>query len=140
MSNQTQSSALVLGLFIFLGLVVLGYLLGNSAIKFRQLERSVTVKGLSEREYPADVVIWPIEFMVADNSLEQLYATIEKNTGLIRGFLVERGVQVDEISFSAPLITDKTAQQWANYPSSANRESYSAVTIMNPAPSIYLPD
>ena len=48
MSETNKSSAFVLGAFIFLGLSVLGYLLANAAIRYKEFERSVTVKGLAE--------------------------------------------------------------------------------------------
>jgi len=57
MSITNKTGALILGVFVFLGLSTLGYLLGNAAVEFKQFDRSVTVKGLSEREYPADIVI-----------------------------------------------------------------------------------
>lgn len=50
MTKQMVKSALILGLFIALGLSVLGLQLGNAAIQVKQYERSVTVKGLSEYE------------------------------------------------------------------------------------------
>ncbi|HAG94986.1 MAG TPA: hypothetical protein DCL78_12770, partial [Gammaproteobacteria bacterium] len=62
MSDKNTSGAFLLGLFVCLGLLGLGYVLGGSAIKFKEYERTVTVKGLSEREYDADIVIWPIQF------------------------------------------------------------------------------
>ncbi|MEJ2057897.1 MAG: hypothetical protein P8X39_08690 [Desulfofustis sp.] len=46
------------GFFVFLGLACLGYLLADALVTFKEFERSVTAKGLSEREVPADVVIW----------------------------------------------------------------------------------
>ncbi len=112
--NNNTASALVLGVFILAGLSVLGYLLGNAALDFKQLERSVTVKGLSEREYDADIVIWPIQFTAAENNLESLYLAIEKNTNLIRSFLSDKGIKPEEITFSSPAITDKSAQQYGN--------------------------
>ena len=69
MLSERKSSAFILGLFIFLGLFSIGYILGKSALEFKQHERSVTVKGLSEREYPADIVIWPISFTETSNDL-----------------------------------------------------------------------
>jgi hypothetical protein len=36
MQQNNRVSALVLGVFIFLGLTCLGYLLGKSAIKFKE--------------------------------------------------------------------------------------------------------
>jgi hypothetical protein len=112
MQRENTGSALVLGVFILLGLAALGYLLGDAAIRFKQFERSVTVKGLSEQEYPADVVIWPIQFTLAGNELAALYATLENNTARIRTFLQDSGIETTEITVSAPVITDKSAQSY----------------------------
>ena len=114
MTENSKVSALVLGVFIFLGLATLGYLLGNAAIKFKEYERTVTVKGLSEREYEADIVIWPIQFTEASNNLGELYDSIERSTEKIRIFLEENGISQEEITFSIPSITDKSAQQYGN--------------------------
>jgi hypothetical protein len=112
MHRENTATALVLGVFILLGLATLGYLLGDAAIRFKQFERSVTVKGLSEQEYPADVVIWPIQFTLAGNELAELYATLEDNTARIRRFLQDSGIETTEITVSAPVITDKSAQSY----------------------------
>ncbi len=114
MGENNKSSALILGIFILLGLSSLGYLLGNAAIKFKEYERTVTVKGLAEREYPADIVIWPVQFTEANNDLEGLYNSIENSTNKIKTFLEKQGIQPSEISLSSPAITDKSAQQYGN--------------------------
>jgi hypothetical protein len=114
MSITNKTGALILGFFVFLGLSTLGYLLGNAAIEFKQFDRSVTVKGLSEREYPADIVIWPIQFTAAGNDLESLYNAIELNTKKIVSFLGNNSINADEITLSSPAITDKSAQQYGN--------------------------
>ena len=90
MQENNKASAFILGAFLAFGLIVSGYLLGNTAIKFKEYERSVTVKGLSEQEHKADIVIWPIQFTVADNNLEQLYNSIEVSSDLINDFLENR--------------------------------------------------
>ena len=114
MALNSKAGSLILGIFIFLGLSSLGYLLGSSAIKFREYERTVTVKGLSEREVAADVVIWPIQFTAAGNNLEELYDAIDANTKRISEFLTDRGIGKEEISVTTPAITDKSAQQYGN--------------------------
>jgi hypothetical protein len=118
MNNTTPHNeklgALLLGVFIFLGLTVLGWLLGTSAVRVKQFERSVTVKGLSEREYPADVVIWPIQFTAAGDELQALYATIEDNTARVKRFLLAQGIAADDITASAPALTDRSTQQYGN--------------------------
>ncbi|RYV03993.1 hypothetical protein SOPP22_00830 [Shewanella sp. OPT22] len=114
MKNTNYQSALILGILIALGLSILGYTLGNSAIKYRQFERTVNVKGLSERDYPADVVIWPIQYTVADNKISGIYDSIETNTTKIKDFLIKNGIKASEISVSSPEITDKSAQRYSS--------------------------
>ena len=114
MMISNRSGAFILGVFVFLGLTSLGYLLGNSAIKLKEYERTVTVKGLSEREFAADIVIWPIQFNLAGNNLEKLYDALDSSADKIRLFLKEKGIDKSEITFSTPSITDKSAQQYGN--------------------------
>lgn len=114
MKQTREYSSLTLGVFIFLGLSVLGYMLYIATLEFKQFERSVTVKGLSEREYPSDVVIWPIKFALAGNDLEKLYTSIEENTQKIKTYLEKKDIKQEEISFSAPSIFDKSAQQYSD--------------------------
>ncbi len=112
MRETSRTGALILGFFIFLGLAALGLILGNAAIDFKEYERTVTVKGLSEREFEADIVIWPIQFTEAGNDLAQLYASMEVSTAKIKEFLENNGLGAKEISYSSPAITDKSAQQY----------------------------
>lgn len=114
MTIVNRTSAVILGLCLVLGLSALGYLLGNAAIQYKEYERTVTVKGLSEREYTADIVIWPIQFSAASNDLEQIYKSIDASSAKISEFLVNAGIDPSEISYAAPSITDKSAQRYGN--------------------------
>ncbi|MCD6117968.1 SIMPL domain-containing protein [bacterium] len=114
MENKIFSNSLVLGISIFLGLSALGFLIGRSAIKVKEYERTVRVKGLSEREYPADIVLWPIKFTAASNDLSALYSSLEQSTKKIRAFLKKNGIDESEISVSLPYVTDKLAQQYGS--------------------------
>ena len=98
MSEYNKFNAFILGAFIFIGLAALGYLLGNAAIKFKEYERTVTAKGLSEHEYKADIVIWPIQFNEASNDLTKLYSSIETSTSEIKTFLIKNGIDEKRIS------------------------------------------
>jgi hypothetical protein len=112
--QSTRASAFILGVFVFIGLSALGYLLGDAAIEYKQYDRSVTVKGLSEREFEADIVIWPIQFTAAGNDLESLYGSIEQSTVKTQAFLNNNGISREEVTLSVPAITDKSAQQYGN--------------------------
>ncbi len=112
MPTESRTGAAILGAFIFLGLATAAWLAGDAALRFKAYERTVTVKGLSEREYDADIVLWPIQFSAANNDLGDLYVTMEGHVAKIRGFLEERGIAPGEITVASPVITDKSAQQF----------------------------
>ncbi len=104
------------GLFIAIGLVALAYLISQTALKIKGLERTVSVKGLSERLVKANVAIYPIEFTVADNNPFNLYKKISFYKDAVLKFLKNEGFSDGEISISPPNITDNYAN---NYNSNA---------------------
>jgi len=110
--NLPTRNAVILALGLVIGLSALGSLLASAAIKYRELERTVTVKGLSVREFPADVVIWPIQFTSASNELGELYQSVDRNANLINEFLLHNGIEQAAISRAEPAIVDKSAQQY----------------------------
>jgi len=114
MTEINKYNMLILGASLLIGLSLLGFLLGNAAIEVKQFDRTVTVKGLSEREYEADIVIGPIQFTIASNDLGDMYTSIDKNSGRIRSFLENAGIGKEEITTSPPSITDKSAQQYGS--------------------------
>lgn len=129
MSSSNARPALIVGVSLILGLAALGALLGNALLDFRQLDRSVTVKGLSEREQLADVVIWPIAFVETGNELTTLYQQIDDNTAKIRAFLTERGIAENDISIQPPAVTDKVAQQYGNNTAPFRYSANQTVTV-----------
>ena len=114
MYQRRTFEAFLLGLFLCGGLIGLGYLLSNGILEMKKLERTVTVKGLSEREAPADIAIWPISFSEADNDLTALYGTIQKKTDIITTFLKGNGFGDADISISVPAIIDREAQSYGD--------------------------
>jgi hypothetical protein len=111
MTNE-QKSAFTLGAFICIGMIATGVILSSSAIRFKEYERVLAVKGLAEKEVPADIAVWPIRFTAANNDLMGLYATMEANTHQIVSYLKTAGFDTTEITTASPLITDKLAQEY----------------------------
>jgi hypothetical protein len=106
------TTAIILGIFIFLSAGVLGYTVWKSTVTFKAFERTVTVKGLAEKESPADIVIWPIKFTEAGNDLTELYQVLENRTAQVKKFLSDHGIKEEQITISPPAITDKWAQSY----------------------------
>jgi hypothetical protein len=129
MQENSKVNVFILGFFIFLGLFALGYLLANAAIKVKEYERTVTAKGLSEREYPADIIIWPIQFTEASNELIKLYSSVDASSLKIKHFLQKKGISEKEISFSSPVITDKSAQQYGNAKAEFRYTAMQTITV-----------
>ncbi|UTJ06829.1 hypothetical protein [Arcobacter roscoffensis] len=102
MSNLSSKSIYILGISIFLGLSSLGYFLVKGVKTYKQFDRSVTVKGLSQKEFKANIVLWPIKFAVASNDLNDLNKQIESNTKTIIEFLKEHKIMEDEWTIPAP--------------------------------------
>ena len=110
MNDKGTSPAFVLGVFICIGLALLGYFISGGITRIKALDRTVTVKGLSEREVPANIAIWPIKFSEADNNLNNLFSTLQRKNTIIIEFLKSQGFKDEEISTSAPAIQDRQAQ------------------------------
>lgn len=106
----TSRSALILGLCLALGGIIAAAIIGYSLHQVRSSEQFVTVRGLSEREIPADLAFWPMAFMVTGNQLPELQQELERDSSEIESFLSELGFPAEDISRSAPEVNDRVAQ------------------------------
>lgn len=92
---------------------VFGMLVQKSMSRFVDKERSVTVKGLSEREVPADKVIWPLVYKELGNDPSELYQRFEKKNSMVVAFLKKYGLSEKEITINPPQIKDRFADSWS---------------------------
>lgn len=92
---------------------VFGMLVQKSLLRFVDKERSVTVKGLSEREVPADKVIWPLVYKELGNDPSELYQRFEKKNSMVVAFLKKYGLSEKEITINPPQIKDRFADSWS---------------------------
>lgn len=92
---------------------VFGFFVQKSLLRFVDKERSVTVKGLSEREVPADKVIWPLVYKELGNDPSELYQRFEKKNSMVVAFLKKYGLSEKEITINPPQIKDRFADSWS---------------------------
>lgn len=114
MKERNHTGFITLGIAIFMGLVAVGYFVRSAAISFKQFDRVVTVKGLAEQEHLADIVIWPIQFSETGNSLDGTFTALDNSASMVEEFLLGLGLTSDEITFSSPLLTDRSAQRYGS--------------------------
>ena len=112
MERNSFWSYAVLGIAIGLGICVAGLSLSHAMFEIRAAQRSVSVRGLAEREVEADLAIWPLSFEIATNDLADLQRQMEAKREAIREFLAAAGFDASEISLSSPRIRDTQAEYY----------------------------
>jgi len=90
------------------GLILGGYLLGDGLKRARDADRSVTVRGLAEREVTADLATWTISFSSTDPQLSSAQAEIGRDTEVIRTFFRDLGFPADELQPSGVNVSQFT--------------------------------
>lgn len=94
-------------LILALGAVIAAFVMAGAIRDFRMADRFVEVKGLSERELPADLAIWPITYNLATPSLDALRRQLDQADEAIMAYLKLRGFDDAEITRSPPQINDQ---------------------------------
>ena len=118
---MSKISVTILGIFFVVCSIVLGYGFMQGIMAFKSMDRSVVVKGLSEREVQADVMIFPVSFTRANNDLNLLYRDLAEDSKKILMFLEKEGIKKEEITLKAPRITDKVGNSYSEVQNIAYR-------------------
>ena len=84
------------------------FLAGQTIRSVKRMDEYVTVKGLSEREVPADLAIWPVAFAVNAGDLAGLQKQIQDGRATVTRYLTENGFEPGELSNAPPQISDVT--------------------------------
>ena len=113
-NNNFVAPALVLGVCLAIGIILAGYFFAAGVMETRRGDRTVTVRGLAEREVTADWVAWPLTFRVTGKDLSILQDSITRNRKLIIDFLLKQGFPAAEITTRPPNTVDVEAQSYNN--------------------------
>lgn len=125
MTNKVIIASAVLAV----GLLALGLCIRGGLKSFNDSQRIVEVRGLSEREVPADQVTWPISFKLTGNELPAVYAQVSSTNNVIVEFLRANGIAEKDISVSAPQVNDLSADRYNSQPIPFNYSVTSVVTV-----------
>jgi len=101
------------------GLVAGGYLLGNGLLRAHEAERSVTVRGLAERDVTADLATWTLSYSSTAPDLATAQAGVDRDTQSIHQFFKDLGFPADAIQPSAVNVSQFTTD---GIPSSTVRQ------------------
>ncbi|HEY0163920.1 MAG TPA: SIMPL domain-containing protein [Sphingomicrobium sp.] len=104
MFQHLQSSgAIMLGaVAIFsMGLTTSGYVLGDGLRRAKMAERTVSVRGVSERDVTADLATWTVSFLDEGTTLAPVQASVDQKSRAVRAFFARAGFAPEEISDTA---------------------------------------
>ena len=97
MRNLSSPAAILSAAILSLGIIVGGYLLGDGLLRAREADRSVTVRGLAERDVVADTAAWVMSYSAQGAVLEDVQSDIAEDTDTIRAFFAELGFPDDAL-------------------------------------------
>ena len=105
MKGNTKN--MILGIALVLAALVLGIFMVCTVKTLKSYDDTVTVRGLCEKEVPADRVVLRISYSAQDNSLVDLRHAIEDNDKTIIDMLKQAGFTDDEIKYTSARINDR---------------------------------
>jgi hypothetical protein len=100
-------------LILALGITLAGFLIGNGFARARSADRFVTVKGVTERDAKADLAIWPLSVVGADNNLAAAHTKLEASITGVRQFLQRHGIDTSQVELTGFSVSDASASEYA---------------------------
>lgn len=82
--------------------------------KIMHTERTVSVRGLSEKEVDADLAVWKLSFSLGSNDMKDLQNQIIQKTELAKAFLESHQLSQTDYTVLSPEITDATVNMYSN--------------------------
>jgi hypothetical protein len=100
-------------IILAIAILGLGAFFYSAMLHSKDRDRVVFVRGLAEREVSADFVIWPIVYKEVGNDLVELSATLQSKSQILEKFLLENGIQKENITYSTPTIIDANSELYS---------------------------
>ena len=97
---------------VAIGLALGGLAVGSGFARARAADRYVTVKGVAEREVKANLAIWPLRVVGADNDLTTANKKVAANVEGVRQFLGRHGLDTNQVQLSDFSVTDALASEY----------------------------
>lgn len=122
-NKTTVTAAVMVGFCLLVGLAAGGYFIGKGAARFKSELRTVTVKGLVEKEVKADQAVWALRFRRASEDLKNVHSRISADMEAASAFLKSKGFKDEEIVRQPTRTIDKLASEFGQ-PQAAERYRY----------------
>ena len=111
-NGQAVKAAIIVGCCLIVGLTAAGYFIGRGTSRFKSEVRTVTVKGLVEREVNTDEAVWSLSLRRAGDDLGEAHRRISKDRDAVLAFLRQQAFTDDEITRQPTRTVDKLAREF----------------------------
>lgn len=109
--GSERISLIVSALLLSLGLAAAGFFVGDGISNRNTGRRSISVKGLSEKEVPASVATWTLAYSATGNDLNEVNKKLGDSTKAVIAFLKERGFDEKDMAVQPPSILDTSMEE-----------------------------
>src|SRR5690606_1378045 len=103
--------AAVFGGLVAVGLIGGGALIGQGVVNARAGDRSVTVRGLAEKDVKADLAVLPIRFTTSGDVLSEVQSRIDGDLAIVRQFLKAQGYPDDAVDLGQLGVADTRSRE-----------------------------
>jgi len=104
---------LITALLVGAGIAIAGWSVSQGLERFRMSDRSVTVKGLAEKNVESDFAIWTLAFRRAGNDFGGVQKALAQDREQVTAFLVARGFSAEEVEVRPLEVQDLYARDFA---------------------------
>ncbi len=101
-------TALAVSGILAVGMIAGGYLLGDGLLRAKEADRSVTVRGLAERDVMADLATWTISYSATAPNLADAQASVDRDTVQLTEFFKALGFPAEAVEPVAVNVTSFT--------------------------------
>lgn len=95
------------------GLALAGLFVSGGLERFRMADRSISVKGLAEKDVESDFAIWTLSFRRAGNEFAGVQQALLADRGKVLAFLKSQGFQEAELEAKPLSVQDLLARDYA---------------------------
>ena len=95
-------------------LILCGFIFKSAVGNYINKDRQVTVKGLSEREEPANQISWSFSVSVTGDDLPSLNRKMNQTLSRVVEFLSQNDLPREVIHVSTPDVDDRLNNRWSN--------------------------
>lgn len=105
---ENSKNGILLAFAVVISSIILAFGLSNIITP----ERSVSVRGLAEKEVDADLAVWNLSFSTGDNNLASLQKSIISKTEIVKSYLKEHGLDENDFTVQPASITDNSLNSY----------------------------